>query len=239
MSSKVEQLDIFAEQNPELKMRIQKSGFKIGIFGGANDEQSTQWAETLGKELTKKWHPIITGGYKNGIMGSTLRGAESALEEMHNNPSEKNFLTYLEPRPTGVIIEDFKPETAQTGPYINTESAADFFDRKRALITQSSAFVIFDGGTGTGAEITDVIHLNAKLGKDSKPVIFVGSENNKHGRILEIFSDDIKKSKSKNDIYFVSTPQEALVILEVLYQQNILPKEQRNDSLLDKYRLFK
>lgn len=234
-----EQLDIFAEQDPELKERIKRTEFKVGIFGGSSDKQSKDWAKDLAYELTKRWHPVMTGGYAKGVMGAALEGAERAIKEMKKS-KEKKFFCYLEPRPTGVIIEQMKPEMAKRGEEITTKVVEDFFARKKELITQPSAFVIFEGGMGTGAEITDAIQYNLKLMKEEKPLIFVGTGNTKYEQLLKLFKQDITEDTTKENVYFASTLEEVLKILEILYQiRDQAQKPEEKEKILDLYRPFK
>lgn len=227
----IEQLDFFLEQNPELKERFERAQFKVALFGGSSHKESVAAARQLAYSLTKKYHRVVSGGYKSGVMGSAIEGAEAAIKDMKADATESQYVEQFKPMPIGVTMEGFKQDKAARGRDIQSKVVETFFDRKRELVTEPSAFVIFEGGMGSGAEVTDTIQHNMKLAKQFKPMIFIGAGKARYDKLLNAFGEDIKEDETKNYVHYADNINDTEKLLELFYAQTTIKDAKANMTL--------
>lgn len=128
----------------------------IAIFGGRQIKEGTadyQKAFDLGKLLAREGFTVCNGGYI-GVMEASARGAKEAGGKT-----------------IGVTTEEF-PGTVNS--WIEEERKTKTWrQRIFRLIDTADAYVVFDGGTGTLAELFVVWEMTNKR-MLNKPIIFYG-----------------------------------------------------------------
>lgn len=229
-----EQLELFFEDNPDLKDKFAKVKYRISVLGGSKPEKQ---AEELGHELTKNWFSIATGGYNSGTMKAALEGADKAIKEMREDPQNKEALSLFNPVIQGITAERFAPiEKATKGENIQTEIAEGKYDvylRLGKLIEDSKISIILSGETGTEVEVMTNLHFDKKMkamfGIPSKPVIFIGDD---YDNLLENkFKNVIRDS---NCVYKVKDVNEAIELVQKIFHKDQLSKKRANIDELER-----
>lgn len=231
--SEPEQMDLFFENDSELKEKFERVKYKVSILGGVKSENQ---AETLGYELTKNWFSVVTGGYNSGTMRKALEGSDRALEEMKKEDKNKDALSLFNPTIKGITAERFAPSVmAAKGKNIKTEIAEGNYDiylRLGKLIEDSNVVVVLPGDTGTEVEVMANMHFDKKLKGmfelPNRPVIFIDDEYN---QLLESKFKEIVEGSDK--LYEVTNENEAVDLIEKLFKKEQLSKQQNTVGELD------
>lgn len=164
----------------------------VTIFGGAHareGDKDYELARELGTALARRGYTVCNGGY-GGVMEASARGAKEAGG-----------------RTIGVTIGDFE-NTANL--WIDEEiRMKKWAKRLFKLIELGDAYVVFDGATGTLAELFVVWEmLNKKL--MNKPLVIFGDG-------LKELVTQIRKWPSvisNQKIFFASEAKEVLEFLK-------------------------
>jgi len=239
MREKNPQLDIFFEADPGLKEKFNKANFRVSILGGKG---GADIARELGKNLTKDFYTIQTGGYDFEVMKAGLEEANEAIDEMSKKPETKKILDQVYPYPKGIVIQDIFADKVIQGNHIQTqkeEGELAAYKRLGKLNEHASAVIILPGGIGTEIELMTNLHFNKEINQrvnlPSKPLIFIG--NSHLEMVQKKFGEVVNKSQ---DVYLVSTPAEAKHLVDLLEQiQNSEEKDKsgRACTETDKYLL--
>lgn len=163
----------------------------VTIFGGSNakeGEADYEMARKLGEALAKAGYTVCNGGY-GGVMEASARGAKEAGGQT-----------------IGVTTGDFDgPANLWIHEEIRMKKWAK---RLLKLIELGNAYVVFDGGTGTLAELFVVWEMsNKKL--INKPIIVLGN------RIPDLISQ-IRKFPQLVDSPNLSFAREPSEVVELL-----------------------
>lgn len=130
----------------------------VTIFGSARlpqEDKFCQMAATLGAELAKNGHTVVTGGGP-GIMEAASRGAY----EIGGRTIGLNITLQHEQFPNPYLSDCLTFEY--------------FFARKVALAMASKVFVMFPGGFGTIDELSEILCLMQEKKMPTMPVFLVG-----------------------------------------------------------------
>ncbi len=140
--------------------RDRKSGpYRVAVFCSANPKLDAAYftaATVFSKNLAKRGWELIYGGAQIGLMG---RFADAQIEAGGIA--------------RGAITEGLA--RTQETPHRGLKELVivkDLFDRKRWMMEEADAFVIFPGGLGTLDEALEVITWKS-LGELDKPILFV------------------------------------------------------------------
>ncbi len=142
---------------------MMKGPFSICVFCSASSQIGRgiwEAAQDFSWQLAQRGWTLVYGGGASGLMGHF---ANSVLEK-------KGQVIGVIP----TCLHDTK-EVAHPG-LTQLLIVDDLFARKRAMIQQSDAFVIFPGGWGTLDEAMEVLTWKA-LGQIDKPIYFVNIDD--------------------------------------------------------------
>ena len=119
------------------------------------DPMYTEAADALGREIARRGHTLVFGGYDMGLMGAVAR---AAVEESG--------------RVLGVTTEGLSAKGRAAVEGIEEECAVDLSARKERMVELSDAFVSLPGGLGTFDEFFSVIS-RVKAGEiEAKSALF-------------------------------------------------------------------
>ena len=119
------------------------------------DPMYPEAADALGREIARRGHTLVFGGYDMGLMGAVAR---AAVEEGG--------------RVLGVTTEGLSAKGRAAVEGIAEECTADLSARKERMVELSDAFVSLPGGLGTFDEFFSVIS-RAKAGEiEAKSALF-------------------------------------------------------------------
>lgn len=104
------------------------------------DPMYTKTADALGREIARRGHTLVFGGYDMGLMGAVARAAV-----------EKGG------RVLGITTEGLSAKGRAVVKGIEEECTADLSARKERMVELSDAFVSLPGGLGTFDEFFSVI----------------------------------------------------------------------------------
>lgn len=132
--------------------------YPVAVFGSSeptNGDELYDLALRLGRSLAEAGYPVITGGY-GGVMEAASRGAMEA----GGHTLGVLCKTFSLREPNRYLAESF--------------TAPDLYERTRALIERSGAFVVLRGKAGTLAELSFLWALHRAGCLDRQPVILLG-----------------------------------------------------------------
>lgn len=132
----------------------------VTIFGSARLEQDNKYCEmarTLGEELAKNGHAVITGGGP-GIMEAASRGCY----EIGGRAVGFNIKLSHEQFPNPYLSECYTFEY--------------FFARKVSLAMAAKVFVFFPGGFGTMDELSEILCLMQENKMPRMPMFLIGAD---------------------------------------------------------------
>lgn len=133
-----------------------------------SDEKEYKEGYLIGSELAKKGYILQCGGYQ-GLMEAVAKGAKEADGEC-----------------IGHCIEFFE-KSRPKNPYLTQKIIhRDILDRLRALIDNSSIFIVQDGSLGTLNELIMVWTLAYIKVKESIRICIVGKDNWQEVKKLKI-----------------------------------------------------
>lgn len=132
----------------------------VTIFGSARlarDNKYCEMARTLGEELAKNGHAVITGGGP-GIMEAASRGCY----EIGGRAVGFNIKLSHEQFPNPYLSECYTFEY--------------FFARKVSLAMAAKVFVFFPGGFGTMDELSEILCLMQENKMPRMPMFLIGAD---------------------------------------------------------------
>ncbi|HWW74413.1 MAG TPA: LOG family protein [Pyrinomonadaceae bacterium] len=173
----------------------------VTIFGGSKcGEESEEYglALRLGRLLAERGYTICTGGYL-GVMEGASRGAHEAGG-----------------RVLGIVMNQFKSEPNR---YLTEKVAsAHFYERLQNLIDRSVGFVALRGGAGTVTELSLVWNKLQTKVIGPRPLVLLGDC---WPKVVEAFRENLVVSEADvNLLNFVSTPEEAVRVIEERVEEN-------------------
>ncbi|HJQ33214.1 MAG TPA: LOG family protein [Pyrinomonadaceae bacterium] len=173
----------------------------VTIFGGSKcgeDSEEYGLALRLGRLLAERGYTICTGGYL-GVMEGASRGAHEAGG-----------------RVLGIVMNQFKSEPNR---YLTEKVAsAHFYERLQNLIDRSVGFVALRGGAGTVTELSLVWNKLQTKVIEPRPLILLGDC---WPKVIEAFRENLVVSEADvNLLNFVSTPEEAVRVIEERVEEN-------------------
>lgn len=130
----------------------------ITIFCSSSSEVSPIFFSEIGslaESLVENKYRVLYGGSKSGLMGHL---ADQALK--------------IDGEVIGILPECFNNDSIRHDRLSVVQNTLDLFERKKLMIEQGDAFVIFPGGLGTLDEALEVITLK-QIGLIDKPIIFL------------------------------------------------------------------
>lgn len=227
-----QQGELFFDPESIEDQKNDRAHYPISVLGG---NQSEEDARKLGKQLTKQWFSVRTGGYPFGTMKGALEGSDEALKEMEEEIKEAEKNAVAVPRPLGIVAERFNPENSTVGKYIETEVAEgkyDIYNRLGKLIEDSRISVVLPGETGTEVEIMSNLHFDKKLKSKTdlmqNPVIFVG---NTYDNLLKEKFKDLTNSSSY--IFKVNNVAEAAILADNLFEESYHKKNNQDNKEIE------
>lgn len=132
----------------------------VTVFGSARlaqDDKYCEMAATLGEELAKNGHAVITGGGP-GIMEAVSRGAY----EIGGRTIGFNIKLAHEQFPNPYLTDCYTFEY--------------FFARKVSLAMAAKVFAFFPGGFGTMDELSEILCLMQENKMPKMPVFLIGKD---------------------------------------------------------------
>ena len=179
---------------------------RIAFFGDADikpEDKTYKLAMATAKLLAENGYIIVDGGGP-GIMLAATEGAKLGGGEIE----------------VVIIDPDKVPKNYEGTDKENIDDASKVFKtnnitkRTAKLIEISDAYVIFNGGTGTLAEMAAVWELAKFEYGDHEPIIFVGKE---WAEVIKVLIKNMKfEDKEKGAITVVETPEEVLKALTMV-----------------------
>lgn len=119
------------------------------------DPMYTEAADALGREIARRGHTLVFGGYDMGLMGAVARAAVEESGQV-----------------LGVTTEGLSAKGRAAVEGIEEECAVDLSARKERMVELSDAFVSLPGGLGTFDEFFSVIS-RVKAGEiEAKSALF-------------------------------------------------------------------
>ncbi len=164
-----------------------KSSRIVTIFGSSQLEENYpdyQKAILIGRMLAQAGFTVCNGGY-GGIMEASARGAKDAGGQT-----------------IGIITQEFHRKPNRW--IDDVRNAKTWRDRLFQLIETGDAYVLFDGGTGTLAELTVAWEMtNKKI--IHKPIIVFGSflrrlVSQLRKQHFVVFNDSLKIAKTAQEV---------------------------------------
>ena len=134
----------------------------ITIFCSSSSDVSPIFFSEIGelaKSLVQNNYRVLYGGSKSGLMGHL---ADEALK--------------INGEVIGILPDCFNNDKIKHDHLSLVHHTQDLFERKKLMIEQGDAFVIFPGGLGTLDEALEVITLK-QIGLIDKPIIFLDKLN--------------------------------------------------------------
>ena len=165
----------------------------ITIFGGSSVEPGESGYDNaliLGGLIAKAGFAVKNGGY-GGTMEASAKGAVESGGEV-----------------IGILLKGLWGSEGNKW-LSERKYASDLYERLKALIDSSDAFIILPGSSGTLAETSLLLDMMAKGIIATVPVIFVG---NYWEPFLNFFESLIPNKKGLYS--FVDEPQDVIRILE-------------------------
>ena len=175
--------------------------FSVCVFCGShagNDAAHGDAARRLARAIGERGWTLVYGGGALGLMGELARHAGAAGARVIG--VRPDSLSHIEmPMEKGLEIV----------------RVADLFERKKAMIALSDAFVALAGGIGTLDELFEVV-TTAQLGLHDKPVVVVNT-NGFFDPILEF----VRRAREAGFVYrpveaffhVAATPEEAMAFI--------------------------
>lgn len=130
----------------------------ITIFCSSSSDVSPIFFSEIGelaKSLVQNNYRVLYGGSKSGLMGHL---ADEALK--------------IKGEVIGILPDCFNNNEIKHDHLSLIHHTQDLFERKKLMIEQGDAFVIFPGGLGTLDEALEVITLK-QIGLINKPIVFL------------------------------------------------------------------
>lgn len=128
---------------------------KIGVYCSASrtlDEKYYEIGRNFGKEMAKRGHSLVYGGYDEGIMGAVAKEIANANGEL-----------------IGVIPEVFHTDEFTYDKLSKVIYTDTMSNRKKVMEDESDAFAILPGGIGTFDEFFEAYVLST-LNQLHKPI---------------------------------------------------------------------
>jgi uncharacterized protein (TIGR00730 family) len=160
---------------------------KVAIFGSAdvdNTHPLYQEVFKISKKLAQIGKTIVNGGGP-GVMDAATQGAKAG--------GGKTIVVTFYPKDMPEF--EGRHETNQVDKEIKT---ANYTERLMGLISESDAFVIFRGGTGTLSEWTTVWLLSHLYFGKHKPIILYGEF---WYEVIKVINDNFMIGKKEESIY--------------------------------------
>ncbi len=176
----------------------------IAVFCSANDleEKYTAPSKKFAQLLAENGYGLVWGGSDKGLMKIVASAVQEAGGKI-----------------VGVSMELLRKD-ARVGAD-EMIIAKDLGERKTTMLARSDAIVLLVGGIGTLDEITEILELE-KHGVHNKPIVILNTENFYEGLKVQLqkMKDNSFITKPLDQlIYFVDTPEEAIVYIKEKLQQ--------------------
>jgi uncharacterized protein (TIGR00730 family) len=170
----------------------------VCVFCASSDDIDPRWlalARSVGEQLARGGHQVISGGGRVGMMGALATGARSAGGQT-----------------IGVIpqsLVDLEVADDDAGELVVTDGMSA---RKTVMIDRSDGFLVLPGGLGTLDELFEVWTM-ATLGMHAKPIVLLDPDGF-YTPLLDwldgLVSTGFARPTSRSAVRVVATLAEAL-----------------------------
>lgn len=176
---------------------------KICVYCSSEEEINPAYlelGEAFGREMGRRGHSLVYGGYGKGIMGAVARGVAT----------EQGEIIAVMPE-----IFDNRPNFLFEG-CTTVLRSKELSDRKMIMQQESDAFVALPGGIGTLDELFDTVSVKS-VGRLDKPIAvynMLGCYDGLDALMSHLANENMIPPRKQNLMQFYTTAEALLDALE-------------------------